>query len=157
METLNFNLNGPTILMSFSKNGFTGFLMDDGRLETYMNDDLMWTSYSVFESSVEDEFVNTVNLISGELYEQRNVYFDLCFGVKITLAAIVFLAEDSGKGSNGIWVIQPNGHLYQFAENILNQGASEIAGLCFSPDNKWLFFNIQKEGLTIAITDPLEK
>tara|TARA_B100000686_G_scaffold349344_1_gene442522 strand:- start:17975 stop:18142 length:168 start_codon:yes stop_codon:yes gene_type:complete len=55
--------------MSFSKDEYTGFLMDDGRLETYMNDSLMWTSYSVFESSVEDEFVNTVNLISGELYE----------------------------------------------------------------------------------------
>ncbi len=69
MEILNFNLNGPAILMSFSKDEYTGFLMDDGRLETYMNDSLMWTSYSVFESSEEDEFVNTVNLISGELYE----------------------------------------------------------------------------------------
>ena len=55
--------------MSFSKDGYTGFLIDDGRLETYMNDDLIWTSYSVFESSVEAEFINTVSLISGELYE----------------------------------------------------------------------------------------
>ena len=69
MEPLNFSLNGPTILMSFSKDGYTGFLIDDGRLETYMNDDLIWTSYSVFESSVEAEFINTVSLISGELYE----------------------------------------------------------------------------------------
>ena len=68
MENLNFKWNDQVILRSFSKDGYTGFLMADGRLETYMEDDLVWTSYSIGEASVETEFVDTVNLMSGQLY-----------------------------------------------------------------------------------------
>ena len=31
---------------------------------------------------------------------------------------------------------------------------SEFAGAAFSPDGKWLFFNMQSPGITFAITGP---
>jgi len=48
--------------------------------------------------------------------------------------------------------IKPNGELYKLAENI--GYISEFAGVCFSPDGKTLFVNIQHSGLTIAINGP---
>lgn len=33
-------------------------------------------------------------------------------------------------------------------------GASETAGVVFSPDGEWLFLNIQYPGITLAITGP---
>ena len=68
MENSNFEWNTEVILRSFAKDGYTGFLRADGRLETYMDDDLVWTSYSVGENSVETEFIDAVNLVSGQLY-----------------------------------------------------------------------------------------
>ena len=65
----------------------------------------------------------------------------------------VFLAED-GAAPNGVRVLKPDGSLHHFARNALNGGKSEIAGICFSPDGKWLFLNLQWEGLTLAITGP---
>ena len=65
----------------------------------------------------------------------------------------VFLAED-GAPPNGVRVLKPDGSLHHFARNTLNGGKSEIAGICFSPDGKWLFLNLQWEGLTLAITGP---
>ena len=65
----------------------------------------------------------------------------------------VFLAEDGG-APNGVRVLKPDGSLHHFARNALNGGKSEIAGICFSPDGKWLFLNLQWEGLTLAITGP---
>jgi len=48
--------------------------------------------------------------------------------------------------------ISPEGELYKLAENIGYN--SEFAGVCFSPDGKTLFVNIQHSGLTIAINGP---
>lgn len=31
---------------------------------------------------------------------------------------------------------------------------SELAGACFSPDGRWLFFNVHKPGFTVALTGP---
>ncbi len=36
-------------------------------------------------------------------------------------------------------------------------GASETAGVVFSPDGQWLFLNIQTPGITVAITGPWHK
>lgn len=47
--------------------------------------------------------------------------------------------------------VAPNGEQYPFAHN--HTGA-ELAGVCFSPDGSTLFVNIQKQGLTLAITGP---
>jgi secreted PhoX family phosphatase len=67
----------------------------------------------------------------------------------------VFVAED-GKSPNGIFLIRPDGKAIQVARNAVNSGDSEVTGICFSPDGKWLFLNIQWEGLTVAVTGPFE-
>lgn len=48
--------------------------------------------------------------------------------------------------------ITPEGKIYNIARNIFSK--SELAGLCFSPSGKYLFVNIQEQGLTLAITGP---
>ncbi|MCY0992159.1 DUF839 domain-containing protein [Nannocystis sp. ILAH1] len=63
----------------------------------------------------------------------------------------VFMAED-GDGDNFVRVLAPTGEVYDFARNA--QSDSEFAGVCFSPDGKTLFVNIQGDGITLAIRGP---
>jgi hypothetical protein len=48
--------------------------------------------------------------------------------------------------------IRPDGSQYLVANNPYS--TSELAGVCFSPDGKILFVNIQYPGMTLAITGP---
>jgi secreted PhoX family phosphatase len=48
--------------------------------------------------------------------------------------------------------VTPDGIVERFAENRMNN--SELAGACFSPDGGTLFVNIQRPGLSIAISGP---
>ena len=81
--------------------------------------------------------------------------------------------EDEG-GDNWLRVLTPNGKVFDFARNIkpidLNLvdsedypepgksfGVSEFSGVCFSPDGRWMFLNVQYPGLTLAITGPWER
>ncbi|HSI49735.1 MAG TPA: alkaline phosphatase PhoX [Ideonella sp.] len=81
--------------------------------------------------------------------------------------------EDEG-GDNWLRVLTPKGKVFDFAQNIkqidLNLvddedypepgksfGVSEFSGVCFSPDGKWMFLNVQYPGLTLAITGPWER
>ena len=82
--------------------------------------------------------------------------FDKPDNVTVSPWGDVFLAED-GDAPNGVCILNPDGSLRYFAENVLNGGDSEITGICFSPDGKWLFLNIQWEGLTLAITGPFSE
>jgi hypothetical protein len=52
----------------------------------------------------------------------------------------------------GLVGIRPDGSQYQLANNAYT--TSELAGVCFSPDGKTLFVNIQYPGMTLAITGP---
>ena len=49
-------------------------------------------------------------------------------------------------------VITPKGNIFKLAKNAKSGG--EFAGACFSPDGSTLFVNMQREGLTLAITGP---
>ena len=46
--------------------------------------------------------------------------------------------------------VTPSGQLYALAAN----NFSEFAGACFSPDGRTLFVNVQRPGLTFAVTGP---
>jgi secreted PhoX family phosphatase len=46
--------------------------------------------------------------------------------------------------------IRPDGSQYIIADNAYSD--SELAGICFSPDGKTMFVNIQYPGMTLAIT-----
>jgi hypothetical protein len=77
----------------------------------------------------------------------------------------VVLCEDGGGVGERMHLLNPDGRLRAFAENSIRSGllgpsdyrTGEWAGACFSPDGAWLFANIQKPGITFAITGPWEE
>ena len=52
----------------------------------------------------------------------------------------------------GLVGIRPDGTQYRLADNAYSN--SELAGVCFAPDGRTLFVNIQYPGMTLAITGP---
>lgn len=60
----------------------------------------------------------------------------------------LILCED-GPNTQYVVGVTPNGQLYQFARNALND--SEFCGACFSPNGQTMFVNIQSPGITFAI------
>lgn len=76
------------------------------------------------------------------------------------------LCED-GDGADLVRGLTTNGEIFPFARNnvVLNGGRngisgdfrdSEFAGATFSPDGRWLFFNVQNPGISFAVTGPWE-
>jgi secreted PhoX family phosphatase len=68
----------------------------------------------------------------------------------------LFVCED-GAGTeddhgNRLLQVRPDGRVTTFARNVKSE--SELAGVCFSPDGKTMFVNIQADGLTLAIDGP---
>ncbi len=63
----------------------------------------------------------------------------------------LWFAED-GDGENRVMGVTPEGQVYKFASNRLNE--SELAGPCFAPDGRTFFVNIQEPGHTFAISGP---
>ncbi len=64
------------------------------------------------------------------------------------------ICED-GKGDQFLVGVTPQGEIYKLGHNPYS--TSEFAGVTFSPDGSTLFVNIQKAGLTLAITGPWKK
>jgi secreted PhoX family phosphatase len=62
------------------------------------------------------------------------------------------LVCEDGTGEQFVRGLTPRGTLYRLARNALN--LSELAGACFSPDQRILFVNIQNPGMTFAIQGP---
>jgi secreted PhoX family phosphatase len=63
----------------------------------------------------------------------------------------LMLAED-GSGVQHLLTVSPDGTTSVFARNARDDG--EFTGVCFSPDGKTMFANLQKPGVTFAITGP---
>ena len=63
----------------------------------------------------------------------------------------LIVCEDTS-GHCGLIGIRPDGAQYALADNAHSN--SELAGVCFAPDGKTLFVNIQYPGTTVAITGP---
>ncbi|MEO0465835.1 MAG: alkaline phosphatase PhoX [Pseudomonadota bacterium] len=61
----------------------------------------------------------------------------------------LIICED---GPSGDYVrgVAPDGRVYAIARS----AESEVAGACFSPDGEIMFVNVQKPGITVAITGP---
>jgi secreted PhoX family phosphatase len=77
------------------------------------------------------------------------------------------LCED-GSGLEYLHGLTPTGEIFRFCQNnvVLNgqrngiSGSftgSEFAGAAYSPDGRWLFFNIQSPGISFAVTGPWER
>ncbi len=65
----------------------------------------------------------------------------------------VYMAED-GSGEQYVRALTPHGKIIDVARNAKSR--SEFAGVCFAPDGKTLFFNMQSDGLTVAVRGPFE-
>ena len=70
----------------------------------------------------------------------------------------LYLCEDGSDGSPGdpnysqyVVGVDTDGGLFHLAHNIIPDDASEFAGICFSPDNRFAFVNSQGIGITYAI------
>jgi hypothetical protein len=96
--------------------------------------------------------------------EVLNMPDNLCVSPQGCLA----ICEDGSRVGQRIQGVTPDGRIFPFAENNLQlQGekngfkgdmrATEWTGVCFSPDGKWMFANLQTPGITVAITGPWAK
>ena len=79
----------------------------------------------------------------------------------------LMLCED-GPGTSRLHGLSLDGRLFPFVRSslVIEPGQrlragdfreSEFAGVTFSPDGRWLFFNIQSPGVTFAVTGPWER
>jgi secreted PhoX family phosphatase len=71
----------------------------------------------------------------------------------ITIAPFgdIIVCED-GRNEQFLVGVTPAGGIYKLGRNAISD--SEFAGAAFSPDGSTMFVNIQKQGLTLAITGP---
>jgi len=88
-----------------------------------------------------------------ELFCQPDDKRVLAYVDNLTLAPWggLICCEDRGGDQVRLLAIDAAGRVATFADNHLR---SEFAGACFAPDGETLFVNIQKPGLTLAITGP---
>ena len=66
----------------------------------------------------------------------------------------VLLCEDHD-GYDRLIGLDPQGRPFEFARNRLSPG--EFAGVTYGPAGNWLFVNIQRPGMTLAITGPWQR
>ena len=66
----------------------------------------------------------------------------------------IIVCEDRSGDEVRLVGITPQGQFYTFANHHKH---TEFAGVCFSPDGTTLFINMQRAGLTLAITGPFWK
>lgn len=75
-----------------------------------------------------------------------------------------FILCEDGSGTEFLHGLTVDGTIFKFAQNnVVLSGqknltgdfrGSEFAGATYSPDGRWLFFNIQSPGITFAVTGP---
>jgi secreted PhoX family phosphatase len=76
--------------------------------------------------------------------------FEKCDNIVASPRGELIVCED-GSGDQFVRAIAPDGLIYTLARNA-DPGKSEFCGACFSPDGSTLFVNIQRPGMTLAIT-----
>lgn len=79
---------------------------------------------------------------------------DMPDNVCVAPSGEVYVAED-GPNDNYLRRIDAQGRVTPFARNALSLG--ELAGVCFAPDGKTMFVNLQNEHLTLAIRGPFDE
>lgn len=80
----------------------------------------------------------------------RNVLKN-CDNLTVAPWGDLFICEDADQPCK-LTGVTPDGSFFEFGSNAYSD--SELAGVCFDPSGNWLFVNIQRPGLTLAITGP---
>ncbi|MCB1121193.1 MAG: DUF839 domain-containing protein [Verrucomicrobiae bacterium] len=90
-----------------------------------------------------------------ELYLEPNDgnIVDMCDNLDVSPDGGLLLCED-GKAEQFLVGVSPKGEWFKLAKNSIDD--TEFAGVCHSPDGRIVFVNLQKPGLTLAITGPFE-
>lgn len=89
----------------------------------------------------------TVTLVAND--------FDSPDNITVAPWGDLYVAEDSQSHCR-LRIVEASGRVTDFARNAMGRG-EEFAGVCFSPDGKTLFVNLQKPGFTVAIRGPFER
>lgn len=76
--------------------------------------------------------------------------FEKCDNIVASPRGELILCEDGG-GEQYVRAVAPDGLIYNLARNA-DAAKSEFCGATFSPDGQTLFVNIQRPGITLAIT-----
>lgn len=82
---------------------------------------------------------------------RRESVMQNCDNITVAPWGDLVVAEDAPDNCRLLGVT-PAGEVYELARHSYTD--SELAGVCFSPDGRHLFVNVQEEGLTLAITGP---
>ncbi len=82
----------------------------------------------------------------------KNSLFNNCDNLTMAPWGDLIVCEDTEAVTNhcALVGVRPDGSQYLIANNAYS--GSELAGVCFSPDGKTMFLNIQYPGMTLAIT-----
>ena len=76
----------------------------------------------------------------------------MCDNVTMAPWGDLIVCEDDEKYHCGLIGVRPDGSQYQLADHPYSD--SELAGVCFAPDGKTMFVNVQYPGTTLAISGP---
>jgi secreted PhoX family phosphatase len=88
------------------------------------------------------------------LYEPKNrLVVDTPDNVAVSPRGGVLICED-GYPRNSLRGLNPDGQVFEFAENLLDGGGSEFSGPVYTPDGTTLLVSIQRPGIMLAITGP---
>jgi secreted PhoX family phosphatase len=79
---------------------------------------------------------------------------DMPDNITVMPSGDLLVCEDNHRVTH-LRIITKDGRIVTLGRNVLSM--SEFAGVCFSPDGRILFVNIQEDGLTLAIKGPWEK
>jgi secreted PhoX family phosphatase len=78
---------------------------------------------------------------------------DMPDNITLTPWGDLMVCEDNHRAPY-LRIVTRTGQVLPFAQNALS--LSEFSGVCFSPDGRVMFVNIQEQGLTLAIEGPFE-
>lgn len=79
---------------------------------------------------------------------------DMPDNVAMSPSGTLFFVED-GPGHDFLRGVGHDGAVFEVARNAASEG--ELTGVCFAPDGRTLFLNLQEEGLTVAIRGPFDR
>ena len=84
--------------------------------------------------------------------------FSYCDNIAVAPWNHLVVCEDKGVSApvNHLKGITPSGKVYAIGRNA-HPERGELAGVCFSPDARTMFFNIYHPGMTLAVTGPWKR